>query len=387
MRPRRIVSVVGTRPEAIKIAPIAIEARRRPGLSHSLIATGQHAALFDDALASFGIAADDRLHLTAAHASRAARLAALEADIATHLDQLGSDLVLVQGDTDSACAAARAAASLGLPIGHVEAGLRSGHPNRPWPEEGNRREIDACAALLFAPTPSNAANLAGSEGFVAVTGNTGIDAMQIAEPTLPAPPPAVPGQRRLLVTCHRRENQGEYLHGICDALRRIADRNDVLITLPLHPNPAVGPVIAARLGDHPRIDLITPLDHRAMLAAIRDADLILSDSGGIQEEAPAFGTPLLVLRDETERPEAVDAGHCRLIGNDPDRIVRTTARLLDDPIALAAMARPGLPFGRGDAAIKILDAIELWFATALGKPPPAAAFPSTAGESGALPGA
>ncbi|AHE53908.1 non-hydrolyzing UDP-N-acetylglucosamine 2-epimerase [Sphingomonas sanxanigenens] len=367
MRPRRIVSVVGTRPEAIKIAPIALEARRRPGLCHRLVATGQHPALFDDALAGFGIAADDRLHLAPPDAPRADRLAALEAGIAAHLHRLAPDLVLVQGDTDSARAAARAAVSLGLPIGHVEAGLRSGRPDRPWPEEPNRREIDGCAALLFAPTPGNAANLADVAGIVAVTGNTGIDALRIARPALPVPAPPIPGLRQLLVTCHRRENQGERLHGICAALRRIADRSDVRLTLPLHPNPAVGPVIAARLGDHPRIRLVAPLDHRAMLAAIRDADLILSDSGGIQEEAPAFGTPLLVLRAETERPEAVAAGHCRLIGNRPDRIVAEAGRLLDDPAAYAAMARPGLPFGAGDAAIKILDAIELWFGAAPGK--------------------
>ena len=367
MRPHRIVSVVGTRPEAIKIAPIVIEARRRPNLSHRLVATGQHAALFDDALAGFGVAADDRLHGAAPDAPRADRLAALEADVAAHLHQLAPDLVLVQGDTDSACAAARAAASLGLPIGHVEAGLRSGHPDRPWPEEHNRREIDACAQLLFAPTRGNAAHLADACGTVVVTGNSGIDALRIAQPALPAPTPAMQGLRRLLVTCHRHENQGESLPGICTALRRIADRGDVRLMLPLHPNPAVGPVIAARLGDHPHIRLVPALDHHAMLAAIRDADLILSDSGGIQEEAPAFGTPLLVLREETERPEAVTVGHCRIIGNRPDRIVAEAERLLDDPAAHAAMARPGLPFGTGDAAIKILDAVELWFAGSLGR--------------------
>lgn len=368
MRQRLIVSVVGTRPEAIKIAPIVIEARRRLGLSHRLVATGQHAALFDAALAGFGIAADDRLHrAAAADAPRVDRLAALEADVAAHLQQLGPDLVLVHGDTDSACAAARAAASLGLPIGHVEAGLRSGDPDRPWPEERNRREIDACAVLLFAPTPGNAANLVGSTATVVVTGNTGIDALRIALPALPTRERALPGVRRLLVTCHRRENQGDRLHGICAALRRIADRGDVLITVSLHPNPAVGPVISAQLGDHPRIRLMPPLDHHAMLAAIRDADVVLSDSGGIQEEAPTLGTPLLVLREETERPEAVESGHCRIIGSRPDRIIAETERLLDDPAAHAAMARPGQPFGTGDAAIKILDAIELWFAGTLGK--------------------
>lgn len=364
-RPRLVVSVVGTRPEAIKIAPIAVAAQRRTGIAHRLVATGQHAALFDDALAAFGITADDHLPPPPPEAPLVGRVAALEATISARLRSLSPDLVLVQGDTSSACAAARAARSLGIAVGHVEAGLRSGVPHRPWPEEDNRREIDALATLLFAPTIGNAANLRDCAGIVTVTGNTGIDALRMVEPRLP-PAPRSGDRHRLLVTCHRHENAGSALDVICDALRRIADRDDAAMMVPLHPNPAFGPVIAARLGNHPRIVLVPPLDYPDMLGAIRDADLILSDSGGIQEEAPAFGTPLLVLRDETERPEAIAGGHGLLIGNDPARIVTETMRLLDDRQALAAMARPALPFGAGDAAIQILDAIELWFAGALG---------------------
>lgn len=352
----RIASIVGTRPEAIKIAPIALAARARPAIDHRIVATGQHHALFDDAIAAFGVTVAAHLGADDPGAGLDAQVAVLRAAVTRHLTDDRPDLVLVQGDTNSAYAAALAADALGIPVGHVEAGLRTHVPDRPWPEERNRRAIDALATLLFAPTKGNAANLKDCAGEIHVTGNTGIDALRRIAPTLLAAP--APARRTVLVTCHRRENFGAPLRDICRAIRSLADRGDVDIRLPLHPNPAVQAPIVERLRGHPRIALEDPLDYPAMLAAIRDAWLILSDSGGIQEEAPAFGTPLLVMRTETERPEAISGGHARLVGNDPALIVAEATRLLDQPMAHATMAHPGLPFGDGHAAGRILDTIE-----------------------------
>lgn len=271
------------------------------------------------------------------------------------------DMVLVQGDTNSAYAGALAAYRLGIPIGHVEAGLRSHDFAHPWPEERNRVMIDRLADLLFAPTPESLVNLEFEadvvKGRCFVTGNTGIDALLAMRARVPVP---VGGSGKALVvlTCHRRESIGAGIEAICGAALRLADRGDVDILCPVHPNPAVGGTVRQWLGDHPAITLTGALRYRDTVAAMSRARLILTDSGGIQEEAPALGVPVLVLREVTERPEGIASGNLRLVGTDTDRIVAEADRLLDDADAHAAMARPAFPFGRGDASAKILDAIE-----------------------------
>ena len=273
------------------------------------------------------------------------------------------DLLIVQGDTTTACAAALAAHARGVPVGHVEAGLRSGNPDLPWPEERNRIAIDRIATLLFAPTTRAAANLAAEPevaGRVIVTGNTGIDALLTMRARIAAPPRPVGAPRLILATSHRGDNIGAGLACICAALVTLAARGDVEVVVPVHPNPAVQAQVAAALGGVAGITLLPALDYPAMVGLMLRAFLILSDSGGLQEEAPALGIPLLVLRPNSERPEAVAAGNARIVGTDSARIVAEATRLLDDSAAHAAMARPAFPFGMGDAAVRILDAIEAW---------------------------
>lgn len=355
--------IAGTRPEAIKLAPVAREAARRPGVDLRFVATGQHRALFDDVAAAFGLTIDHNLGLLVPGQSIEALTAGIAAAMPALIAQWRPDLLLVQGDTTSAWAAARAAHRQGVPTGHVEAGLRSHDVARPWPEERNRVEIDALSTLLFAPTEQARRNLAADpavDGTVIVTGNSGIDALLAMRARTAAATLHEPGRRLILATCHRRENIGDGIAGIGAALRRIAARPGVRVVLPLHPNPRVREGLRAALAGS-TVELIDPLPYRDMVRLMDAAHLILSDSGGLQEEAPALGVPLLVMRDNTERPEALAAGNIALVGTDPDRIVAATDRLLDDPAAHAAMARPAFPYGRGDAAEKILDAIEGWF--------------------------
>ena len=361
--PIRLLSVIGTRPEAIKMAPLAIAATARPGLAHRLVATRQHDQMVRDALSEFGLVADEELPPPKRDAAIGAAVAAMRGAVAELLTRERPDMLLVQGDTNSALAAAQAAHDAGVPVGHVEAGLRSHDLARPWPEEANRVAIDALATLLFAPTSLSHANLKAEpavNGHVLVTGNTGIDALMRMR--LPIGLRAPMARRLVLVTCHRRESIGAGIYGICAALRSLAARGDVRILLPLHPNPDVREPIEAALAGVAHIDLVEPLGYREMIRRMDEADLILTDSGGIQEEAPALGVPVLVLRDVTERPEAQATGNLKLVGTDPDSIVAAAKRLLDEADAHAAMARPAFPYGPGDAAPRILDAIEAWAA-------------------------
>jgi UDP-N-acetylglucosamine 2-epimerase (non-hydrolysing) len=362
----RLLSVVGTRPEAIKIAPIALAAAGRPAIRHRILATGQHDLLFDEALRDFGLEPDLRLGPLLRDSSPDVMVERLADACMLVIASEAPDMVLVQGDTSSAYAAAIAAHRLGIPVGHVEAGLRSYDFDHPWPEERNRVMIDRLAALLFAPTPEASANLAAEAnvvgGATVVTGNTGIDALLAMRALLPAAPLPDPGEPALIfLTCHRRESIGAGIEDICTATLHLADRGDVRILCPVHPNPAVGDTLRERLGRHPAISLTGALRYRETIAAMIASRLILTDSGGIQEEAPALGIPTLVLREVTERPEGLASGNLKLVGTDPDRIVEAATRLLDDPAAHAAMARPAFPFGQGDAAMKILDAVEQYF--------------------------
>jgi len=276
------------------------------------------------------------------------------------------DLVVVQGDTSSALGGAQAAQSFGLAIAHVEAGLRSHDRAMPWPEEDNRISIDAVADLLFAPTRGAAANLIHERvaGEVHVTGNTGIDALHATLATLgpiPRTRSADPGlPLDIVVTCHRRENWGSGLASIAKALVQLAAEGSAAIDLILHPNPHVADVMRLLFRRQHGIRLSLPTDHRAMIERMRRADLILSDSGGVQEEAPALGIPLLVLRDKTERPEAIASGKSRLVGTSTKIVLDEVRRLHRDRAALAAMARPALLFGDGRSAPRIAALIRSW---------------------------
>lgn len=360
-----VVSIVGTRPEAIKMAPLARAIAER-GLDHRIILSGQHAglgAMFD------GVAADLIWEMPYDPRGRTPRKLreSLHAALCGQFSQARPELVLVHGDTTTALAGAFAARDCGIPIGHVEAGLRSHDFRQPWPEEGNRVAIDAMADLLFAPTEAAAANLYAdwrAKGEVHVTGNTGIDALFHARDAAPmgAELSFAAGRHLILATCHRKENQGEPTRAVCAALVRLAETLSVEIVVPLHPNRHVRREMEDALSGQPWICLIEPLDYPAMVQLITRAWLILSDSGGLQEEGPAFGTPVLVLRDVTERGEALASGSIELIGTDEERIVASVTGLFGDKERYARMARPSLPFGDGRAAPRIVRAIERWFA-------------------------
>lgn len=328
----------------------------------TLILTGQHAELDprDYELAGFSAT---RLRCPGAedpHSHVKSVTAAIR-------PQLGSRpaLVVVQGDTSSALGGALAAFIAGVPVAHVEAGLRSHDPRMPWPEEQYRTAIDANAELLFAPTELAAANLRaeGVSGAIFVTGNTGIDALMKTASRLPPPKLRDRGLPRLLVTCHRRENWADGLTNVAAALRQLAAEGTARIEVVLHPNPHVSRRIHSLFGGCPGIELRSPCSHRALASLMRDCDLMLSDSGGVQEEAPALGVPLLVLRDKTERPEALWSGNMRLVGTGTRQIIDMVRQLLGDPVALSAMARPCLPYGDGRAGCRIAALIEQWLAS------------------------
>jgi UDP-N-acetylglucosamine 2-epimerase (non-hydrolysing) len=357
-----VTIVLGTRPEAIKLAPVIQAFQRADDFATRVVLTGQHREMVTQVMELFGLKADHDLALmapkqTLTHITCAA-LEGLRQEFSNHRP----DLVLVQGDTTTAFAAALAAFYEQIPVGHVEAGLRTDNLLDPFPEEANRRLISQLAQLHFAPTKRSAANCraSGVVGEVLTTGNTVIDALLLMAQQ--APPFALEGfdparQRLILVTVHRRENWGERLLQIGSGLQQLLQRyEDLVILLPLHRNPTVREPLQALLGNHPRAHLCEPLDYDRLVAALREATLVLSDSGGIQEEAPALGKPVLVLRRTTERPEAVDAGTARLIGTDSDAIVREASTLLDDSAAYDAMARAHNPFGDGQASGRIVEA-------------------------------
>jgi UDP-N-acetylglucosamine 2-epimerase (non-hydrolysing) len=350
--------VIGTRPEAIKLAPVARALAAR-GVRPTLILTGQHPEL-DPADYDLSAYPATRLDCPGAenpHAHVRNVAAAVGRQLRRH-----PDLLVVQGDTSSALGGALAGFIAAVPVAHVEAGLRSHDAAMPWPEEEYRTAIDANADLLFAPTALAAANLEreGVGGAIFVTGNTGIDALMMTKAELPPLCLRDRGVPRLLVTCHRRENWGEGLSSIAAALRQLTDEGTASIEVLLHPNPHVSQRIERLLGGCAGITLVPPCSQRELAARMRDCDLMLSDSGGVQEEAPALGVPLLVLREKTERPEALWTGNMRLVGTDTRQILDTVRKLLGDPLALAAMAEPRLPYGDGRAGHRIAALIEHW---------------------------
>lgn len=372
-RPKtRVLIVFGTRPEAIKLAPVIAALRERPNaFTVRTCATAQHREMLDQVLAVFDILPDIDLNLM----QPGQTLSALGARVLAAMDDVlvgeRPDWVLVQGDTTTVMMTALAAQHRQVKVGHVEAGLRTYDRRNPFPEEMNRVVTDHVSDLCFAPTETARTNLL-REGIPAeriiVTGNTVIDALltvaaQPWQPSGNSPLAHLPADRRwLLVTAHRRESFGAPLAAICEALRRIAGTwgEQVHIIYPVHRNPNVWEMVQNALGGVPGITLLPPVDYRSLIYLMQRCALILTDSGGIQEEAPSLGKPVLVLRNVTERPEGVTAGTLRLVGTDAERIVAETARLLTDSFAYAEMAQARNPYGDGHAAERIVAILEEW---------------------------
>lgn len=349
--------MIGTRPEAIKMSPVAAALVER-GLMPTIIFTGQHAELN---LAEHRLGALPAIHL--ARPGRTTPHRHVEEVRRATLTAMGRrpTLLMVQGDTSSALGATLAGVSAGVPIAHIEAGLRTHDRSQPWPEEEYRCRIDAEADLLFAPTELAARNLKDENvrGAIHVTGNTGIDALMEVERRLDSPAVRDPGAFRLLVTCHRRENWGDGVEALAAALVQLATDPAVKIDLVLHPNACLGQDLLGRFGNS-RIRLHPPCSHRELVAMMRDSDLLLSDSGGMQEEAPALGTPMLVLREKTERPEAIATGNIRLVGCRAGDIEAAVTLLRSDLSQLASMSRRNFPYGDGRAAPRIASIVEHW---------------------------
>lgn len=362
MARRKVLVSMGTRPEAIKMAPVVRALRGTDWCDVRLLATAQHRAMLDQVLATFDLRVDRDLDLMRNDQSLPDLTARMLGAVHDVLEQEKPDLALVQGDTTTVFATALACFYAGIPCGHVEAGLRTHDRSAPFPEEMNRAMVSRLASMHFAPTEGAADNLR-AEGVPAesiiVTGNPVIDALLwMAERVPPSRFAAPPGQHLILVTAHRRESFGEPLARICAALRTLADRPDVRIVYPVHPNPSVTAPVRELLGDHGSIALEQPLDYPEFVAAMQASRLILTDSGGIQEEAPSLGVPVLVMRDKTERPEAIDAGTARLVGTSTDAIITRAQELLDDEAAHSTAAQRANPFGDGRAAARIVAAVE-----------------------------
>lgn len=367
MAKTRILSVIGTRPEAIKMAMVARALDAAEGIEHRICATAQHREMLDSVLAIFELRPDYDLNVMVPDQDLTHITGAVLEGLKPVLAEFRPDRVLVQGDTTTTLATALAAFYAKVPVGHVEAGLRSGDATMPWPEEINRRLVDGLSDRHYAPTTGAREHLLaeglGNAGIL-VTGNTGIDALlyvmarlksdrKLLEGAREGLPRLEEGRHLILVTAHRRENIGAGLAGICDALLTLAGRQDVEIIYPVHPNPDVrGPVRHALAGRR-HIHLHGPLEYVPFVRLMARAKIIVTDSGGIQEEAPSLGKPVLVTRDVTERPEAVQAGTARLVGTDADRIVAEAERLLTDSNAYATMARAHNPYGDGQASGRI----------------------------------
>lgn len=356
-----VLVAVGTRPEAVKVAPVIHEFRRQ-GLRVHVLATAQHRHLLDQIFAFFKIIADCDLDLMRPNQSLADLTGRMIPALDAVLDREKPSIVLAQGDTTTVMVTALCCFYRRIPFGHIEAGLRTHEKFSPFPEEMNRVLASHLGDLHFAPTPQARDNLlreAVRDDAIVVTGNTVIDALLWAvDQDLPAEYEPPRGQRLVLVTAHRRENFGPPLMEICDAVRTLADRPDVSILYPVHPNPNVEQVVHARLGNHSRIRLVPPLDYPHFVAAMKASYLILTDSGGVQEEAPTLGKPVLVLRDHTERPEGVAAGTSCIVGPHRDRILARATELLDDPRAYQAMSQACNPYGDGKASQRIVAAVK-----------------------------
>jgi UDP-N-acetylglucosamine 2-epimerase len=361
--PRPIVVVAGTRPEVIKLAPVVIALRQhlddRPT---QLCSSGQHREMLDQALQDFDLVADDDLAVMQTGQTLPSLTQRLLPRFDDYFERVDPAAVVVQGDTTTAFVGALSAFYRHIPVAHVEAGLRTDNIYSPFPEEMNRRLISQIATLHFAPTTAAAAKLTTegkSEDSIVVTGNTAIDALFLVRPvagsSLPWNELGRQRPRLIFATIHRRENHGEPILEICAALRHIVDaHDDVGVVLPVHPNPAVQQVVRSELGDVAGVLLTDPLPYSVAVAALRACEIVVTDSGGLQEEAPAFDKPVLVLRRETERGEGVEAGVSVLVGTRRADIVAEVSRLLTDREAYARMAASPNPFGDGRAALRMV---------------------------------
>ncbi|HEV2459377.1 MAG TPA: UDP-N-acetylglucosamine 2-epimerase (non-hydrolyzing) [Ktedonobacterales bacterium] len=365
-----VLSVIGTRPEAIKMAPVVKELGKHKTALHSVVCcTGQHREMLDQVLTLFAIAPAYDLNVMQADQGLAQLTARLFESLDTVMAEVQPDCVLAEGDTTTVLVASLASYYRGIPFGHVEAGLRTGDRRRPFPEEINRRLADAVTDLYFAPT-ERARQALLKEGYaerdIYVTGNTVIDALldvasredyDWARGPLAALPP---DGRYVLITAHRRESFGEQFRQLCLAIRDLAQRfetDGIHFVYPVHLNPNVRQPVGEILSDTRNASLIEPLDYFSLVQLMKRSVLILTDSGGIQEEAPSLGVPVLVMREKTERPEGIEAGVVRLVGTDRERIVWEATRLLTDPVAHAAMATRANPYGDGHAANRIVQAV------------------------------
>jgi UDP-N-acetylglucosamine 2-epimerase (non-hydrolysing) len=359
---RTVLCAIGTRPEAIKMAPVILALRRDPAFRCRVIATAQHREMLDQVLALFGIVPDIDLDIMRPDQGLAGLTGRLLVRLEEVMKSERPDIVLAQGDTTTVLTSALAAFYAGVPFGHVEAGLRTGDFRSPFPEEMNRVMTSHMARWHFAPTEEAARHLRAeryADAAIYVTGNTVIDALHLARDRVRPPEHSPCGNRRtILVTLHRRENFGEPLRRICGAIDRLlTDNPDVDLLLPMHPNPNVRQFIQGHFQGRDRVMLTEPMGYSDFVAAMAQAYLILSDSGGVQEEAPALGKPVLVLREATERPEAVAAGVTALVGTDVEAIRSKAQSLLDDPVAYARMVTHRSPYGDGRAAERILDVL------------------------------
>lgn len=357
----KVAAVLGTRPEVIKLAPVIQELRRYPkDFRVWILATAQHRGMMDQMLALFHLKPDVNFNIMRPAQSLESLTSSLMKKVSTAISSLKPDLILIQGDTTTVMITALAAFYQGVPVAHVEAGLRSGDPANPFPEEINRRIVSLLASHHFAPTPRAASNLR-REGVafskIHVTGNTVVDALLSLEPKIemcPLPVPLAPGKRLILVTAHRRESFDKPLINICSAIKELARRNhDVEVVYPVHPNPNVRRAAYGVLNGVPRVHLLNPLGYLPFLALLRRAFIVLTDSGGLQEEAPSFKKPVLILRQVTERPEGVGAGIARIVGTDKRRIIEAAQELLSDNRAYARMTARKNPYGDGRAAERI----------------------------------
>ena len=362
----KILVIFGTRPEAIKLFPVVHALRACTGLDTRVCVTAQHRRLLDQVLDISGIVPDIDLDVMVENQTLDALPARLITAIGAEIDRERPDRVLVHGDTLTTMVASLAAYYRKIPVGHVEAGLRSGDIHHPWPEEVNRRVVACVADMNFAPTRAAADALRAENrdpASIHITGNTVIDALLAtrariaAQPALAAGLDAIAerfrGKRIIAVTSHRRENFGDGMETIAQAIGDIAARDDAAVIFPVHPNPNVRPIMDRVLGQLPNVALIDPLDYPHFVRLLDLCTIVLTDSGGVQEEAPSLGKPVLVMRETTERPEGIEAGTALLVGTDRDRIVSEMFRLLDDNTAYAAMSRAHNPFGDGRAAARI----------------------------------
>lgn len=369
---KKILIVFGTRPEAIKMAPVVRAFREQSQLDTKVCVTAQHRSMLDQVLELFGIVPDFDLNLMSTSQTLEGVSARILESLSQVLDEWHPDLVLVHGDTTTTSMASLACFYKRIPVAHVEAGLRTGNLASPWPEELNRRMTGLISHLHFAPTRASAQNLLDEKvppATVEITGNTVIDALlQVTERLRSDEALRAPLRERfsflrsdrklVLVTGHRRENFGGGMREICDALLTLSRRDDVQIVYAVHLNPNVKGPVESSLRDQPNIHLIPPQDYLSFVYLMMNSHIILTDSGGIQEEAPSLGKPVLVMRDTTERPEATEAGTARLVGANAANIVAGIRELLDEPGAYEAMSGRGNPYGDGQAASRIVACVK-----------------------------